>query len=52
MVLRLVGRRADLLEAKRAVDEAALDNYEFTRDFFLERRKGLVYDGKPPRDEE
>ncbi len=52
LALRLVARRADLLEAKQAVDEAALDNYEFTRDFYLERRKGLVYDGKPPRDEE
>lgn len=52
LVLRVVARRADLLEAKQAVDEAALDNYEFTRDFYLERRKSLVYDGKPPRDEE
>lgn len=50
--LRLVSLRADLLEAKQTMDEAALDNYEFTRDFYLERRKGLVYDGKPPRDEE
>lgn len=52
LALRLVARRADLLEAKRAVDEAALDNYEFTRDFYLERRKGLVYDGNPPREAE
>jgi phospholipid-binding lipoprotein MlaA len=52
LVLRVVARRADLLEAKQAVDEAALDNYEFTRDFYLERRKSLVYDGKPPLDEE
>ncbi len=52
MTLRLVGKRADLLEAKRAVDAAALDQYEFTRDFFLERRKGLVYDGNPPLDDE
>lgn len=50
--LRLISLRADLLEAKQTMDEAALDNYEFTRDFYLERRKGLVYDGKPPRDEE
>jgi phospholipid-binding lipoprotein MlaA len=52
LALRLVARRADLLEARKAVDEAALDNYEFTRDFYLERRKGLVYDGKPPRVDE
>ncbi len=48
LTLRLVGRRADLLEAKRAVDAAALDQYEFTRDFYLERRRGLVYDGNAP----
>jgi len=52
MALRLVARRAELLEAKRAVDAAALDNYEFTRDFYLERRKGLVFDGKPPLEDE
>lgn len=52
LVLRLVARRADLLEAKRAVDAAALDNYEFTRDFYLERRKGLVFDGNPPLEDE
>lgn len=51
-VLRVVSRRADLLDAKEAVDKAALDGYEFTRDFYLERRKGLVHDGKPPLDEE
>jgi len=52
LAVRLVGRRAELLEAKRAVDAAALDQYEFTRDFFLERRRGLVYDGAPPLEEE
>ncbi len=51
MALRLVARRAELLQAKRAVDAAALDNYEFSRDFYLERRKGLVFDGTPPLDD-
>lgn len=50
MALRVISRRADLLEAKQAVDAAALDGYEFMRDFYLERRKGLVYDGKPPEE--
>jgi phospholipid-binding lipoprotein MlaA len=45
---RLVARRADLLDAKRAIDMAALDPYEFQRDFYLEHRRALVYDGKPP----
>lgn len=50
LALRIVSRRADLLEAKEAVDKAALDGYEFMRDFYLERRKGLVYDGTPPEE--
>lgn len=50
LALRVVSRRADLLEAKEAVDKAALDGYEFMRDFYLERRKSLVYDGKPPEE--
>lgn len=52
IVLRAVSQRAELLDAKRAVDAAALDEYEFSRDLYLERRKSLVYDGKPPRLEE
>ena len=44
--LRGISRRADLLEAKRAIDEAALDPYEFSRDFYLERREALVHDGQ------
>lgn len=52
LALRVVSLRADLLEAKKAVDIAALDGYEFTRDLYLERRKSLVHDGHPPREEE
>lgn len=48
MALRVVSRRADLLDAKRALDVAALDGYEFARDFYLERRRSLVHDGNPP----
>lgn len=50
--LRAISNRSDLIEAKAAVDMAALDGYEFTRDFYLERRRALVYDGRPPRDAE
>jgi phospholipid-binding lipoprotein MlaA len=50
--LRLVSRRADLLDAKRAMEAAALDGYEYARDFHLDRRKSLVHDGKPPLDEQ
>jgi phospholipid-binding lipoprotein MlaA len=47
VAVRVISRRADLMEAKKAIEEAALDNYEFTRDFYLERREALVQDGRP-----
>lgn len=50
LALRVISRRADVLEAKEAVDRAALDSYEFMRDIYLERRKSLVYDGNPPEE--
>ncbi|HYL87127.1 MAG TPA: VacJ family lipoprotein, partial [Burkholderiales bacterium] len=30
--------------------EAALDKYVFQRDAYLQRRRSLVYDGRPPRE--
>ncbi len=50
-VVRAVSRRADLLDAKNAIDATALDPYEFSRDLYLAHRRGLVYDGKPPAEE-
>lgn len=50
VVLRGVNLRADLLEASRILEEAALDKYVFQRDAYLQRRQSLVYDGKPPRE--
>ena len=47
--LRAVGKRADLLDASRILEEAALDKYVFQRDAYLQRRKSLIYDGNPPR---
>lgn len=47
--VRVVSRRADLLEAKAALDAAALDGYEFIRDIYLERRRAQIYDGRPPK---
>lgn len=49
---KIVSRRAELLEAKKALDAAALDPYEFSRDLYLEHRRAKVYDGKPPAEEE
>ncbi|MBI1942496.1 MAG: VacJ family lipoprotein [Betaproteobacteria bacterium] len=49
VVLRAIGRRADLLDASRILEEAALDKYVFQRDAYLQRRRSLVHDGNPPR---
>jgi phospholipid-binding lipoprotein MlaA len=49
LALRLTGARADLLEASRILEQAALDKYTFQRDAYLQRRRSLVYDGRPPR---
>jgi phospholipid-binding lipoprotein MlaA len=51
VVLRLVNARADLLEASRILEIAALDKYVFQRDAYLQRRRSLIYDGQPPREE-
>ena len=48
----LVEVRADLLDASRILEEAALDKYIFQRDAYLQRRRSLVYDGQPPREKE
>ena len=48
--LRLVARRAELLSASRILAVAALDEYEFVRDAYLQRRRNLIHDGNPPRE--
>ena len=48
--LRLVNRRADLLDASRILEQAALDKYVFQRDAYLQRRRSQIYDGNPPRE--
>jgi phospholipid-binding lipoprotein MlaA len=50
VALRLTGARADLLDASRILEQAALDRYVFQRDAYLQRRRSLVYDGRPPRE--
>jgi phospholipid-binding lipoprotein MlaA len=47
--LRATQKRADLLDASRILEEAALDKYVFQRDAYLQRRRNLIYDGNPPR---
>ena len=49
---RLVTRRAELLNASKVLEVASLDEYEFLRDAYLQRRRNLIYDGNPPREKE
>ena len=44
--LRVVDKRANLLNAAQVLDGAALDKYTFTRDVFLQIRRREVNDGK------
>lgn len=47
--VRIVDKRAVLLDASSLMEEAALDRYEFLRDGYLQRRQSQVYDGDVPR---
>jgi phospholipid-binding lipoprotein MlaA len=49
---RVVDFRADNLSTSKVIGEAALDEYEFIRDGYFQRREYLVFDGNPPEDEE
>ncbi len=49
--VRAIDRRADLLGASRVMEEAALDEYEFARDAYLQKRNNDVHDGNPPEAE-
>jgi len=46
--LRLVDTRAGLLGATNVLSGAALDEYSFVRNGYLQRRRSMVYDGNPP----
>lgn len=50
--VRVVDKRATLLDATGLLEDAALDRYEFIRDGFLQRRQNQVYDGNAPRQTE
>jgi phospholipid-binding lipoprotein MlaA len=48
---RVIDTRANLLKAEKVLDEAALDEYIYVRDAYMQRRQSLVYDGNPPEDD-
>ncbi|UZD54299.1 MlaA family lipoprotein [Caldimonas aquatica] len=50
--LRMVERRAALLDATRLLEQVALDPYLFVRDAYLQRRRNAVYDGNPPAEDD
>lgn len=49
--LKLIDMRAGLLPIEKVIEQAALDKYSYFRSAYLQRRRNLVYDGKPPREE-
>lgn len=51
IALRFTDYRASLLDTEKIFEEAAIDPYLFLRDAYLQRRRGLVYDGNPPPQE-
>jgi phospholipid-binding lipoprotein MlaA len=50
--VRAVNRRSELLDASKILETAALDPYQFVRDAYLQRRRSLVYDGSPPKEQD
>ncbi len=51
-VVRVVDTRSDLLKASVMLEQAALDQYLFTRDAYLQRRRSVIYDGNPPEEDD
>jgi len=52
LALYVVDTRANLLDAEAFLQQAALDEYSFLRDTYLQRREYLVRDGKPAKSKE
>ncbi|HEX7643932.1 MAG TPA: VacJ family lipoprotein [Burkholderiaceae bacterium] len=44
--IRLIDRRAYILDTSSLLEDAALDRYEFVRDAYLQRRESKIYHGK------
>ena len=50
IALRVVDTRADLLQASKILEAAAVDPYSFMRDSYLQMRRNQIFDGNPPPD--
>ncbi len=51
-VLNAINERANLLDASRMRDQAAIDPYTFTREAWRQQRNYLIHDGNPPSSED
>ena len=49
--LRVLETRAEFLPADKVIEQAATDRYAYLRDAYLQRRRSLIYDGRPPRED-
>jgi len=52
LATRIVNTRANLLGTEKVLETAAIDEYVFVRDAYLQRRRSLVHDGNPPPEKE
>lgn len=50
-VVNVVNTRAKYLNAGEVLEGAALDNYTFRRDAYLQRQRNIQYDGNPPEED-
>lgn len=50
--VRQVSNRASVLSLDKIIEEAALDKYAYIREAYLQRRRNLIFDGKPPREKD
>ena len=50
--LRVIDARAGLLGTEDLVAGAALDRYTFIRSAYSQRRRSLIFDGKPPKNDD
>ncbi|MFV1981899.1 MAG: VacJ family lipoprotein [Thiohalomonadales bacterium] len=48
IIIKNIDVRANLLNASKVLEQAALDPYIFKRESYLSKRKSLIYNGNPP----
>lgn len=48
--LQIVSERYALLGVDKTLEEGTLDKYIYARDFYLQKRRYKVFDGKPPKE--